>query len=175
LKKAQKSMRKHRIVSNQVRYNLVDRSIEPGLLTYCQSNGITVIAYSPLARRFQRIIDNDPHACLAATAKSVGKTAAQVAINWCLCKARVVAIPKASSPGHVEENCGASDWRLTDDQVKQLDAKIRFRRRSHWETMLRQYAPYTGSAPIKGVDCLHLVVSDSPPDYRRTENARALI
>src|SRR2546426_10929559 len=42
LKKAQKSMQKNRIVSIQVRYNLVDRTIEPSLLPYCQTNGVTV-------------------------------------------------------------------------------------------------------------------------------------
>ena len=38
------------IVSNQVEYSLTDRSIEAETLPYCQANGITVIAYSPLAR-----------------------------------------------------------------------------------------------------------------------------
>src|SRR5207249_7990268 len=116
LKKAQKCMQKNRIVSNQLRYNLVDRTIEPRLLPYCQTNGVTVIAYSPLARKFQRIIDGDRQGCLAKIVKSVGKTAAQAALNWCLCKDRVIAIPKSSSVEHVAENCGASDWRLSPEQ-----------------------------------------------------------
>jgi diketogulonate reductase-like aldo/keto reductase len=139
LKKAQKCMQKNRIVSNQVRYNLVDRTIEPRLLPYCQANGVTVIAYSPLARRFQRISDGDPHGCLAKIGKSTGKTAAQISINWCLCKDRVVAIPKASSIEHVEDNCGASGWRLSPEDVKTLDENVTFRRRSHLETMMRHY------------------------------------
>ena len=139
LKKAQKCMQKNRIVSNQVRYNLVDRTIEPRLLPYCQANGVTVIAYSPLARKFQRIVDGDPRGCLARIGKSAGKTPAQISINWCLCKDRVVAIPKASSLEHVEDNCGASDWRLSLEDVKSLDENVNFRRRSHLETMLRHY------------------------------------
>ena len=139
LKKAQKCMQKNRIISNQVRYNLVDRTIEPRLLPYCQANGVTVIAYSPLARKFQRIFDGDPHGCLARIGKSTGKTPAQISINWCLCKDRVVAIPKASSLEHVEDNCGASDWRLSPEDVKTLDENVNFRRRSHLETMLRHY------------------------------------
>ena len=139
LKKAQKCMQKNRIVSNQLRYNLVDRTIEPRLLPYCQANGVTVIAYSPLARKFQRIFDGDPHGCLARIGRSAGKTPAQISINWCLCKDRVVAIPKASSVGHVEDNCGASDWRLSPEDVKTLDENVNFRRRSHLETMLRHY------------------------------------
>jgi len=37
------------IVSNQVRYNLIDRTIELSLLKYCRQQKITVIAHSPLA------------------------------------------------------------------------------------------------------------------------------
>ena len=36
LKRAQKAMRKHKIVSNQVRYNLIDRTVETDLLEYCR-------------------------------------------------------------------------------------------------------------------------------------------
>ena len=139
LQRAQKCMQKNRIVSNQVRYNLVDRTIEPRLLPYCQANGVTVIAYSPLARKFQRIFDGDTQGCLAGIGKSTGKTPAQISINWCLRKERVVAIPKASSLEHITENCGASGWRLNPEHVKALDEKVDFRRRSHLETMFRHY------------------------------------
>jgi diketogulonate reductase-like aldo/keto reductase len=139
LKKAQQCLRKNRIVSNQVRYSLVDRTIEPRLLPYCQANGLTVIAYSPLARSLRRILDGDPRSCLARIAKATGKTAAQIAINWCLCKRPVVAIPKGSSPEHVAQNCGASDWRLSAEDIKTLDENIHFRRQSHLETIMRFY------------------------------------
>src|SRR5215469_1714358 len=48
-----------RVLSNQVRYNLVDRSPERELVPYAMSNGRLVIAYSPLAQgllsgRYQR-------------------------------------------------------------------------------------------------------------------------
>src|SRR6476660_642442 len=43
---AQAALGKQRIISNQVRYSLAERTIEGGLLQYCQKNGITVIAYS---------------------------------------------------------------------------------------------------------------------------------
>ncbi len=141
LRRAQQALRKNRIVSNQVRYNLADRTIEPKLLPYCQSNRITVIAYSPLARKFRRITDGDPRGTLAELAKSLGKTPAQVAINWCLCKDCVVAIPKASSVEHVVDDCGASGWRLSAGQIALLDANVRFRRRSFLENLLRNHTP----------------------------------
>lgn len=43
---------KHKIVSNQVRYSLIERTVGRDLLNYCQRNGSTLIAYSPFGSRF---------------------------------------------------------------------------------------------------------------------------
>ena len=141
LQRALKATRKYPIVSNQVRYNIVDRTIEGDLLKYCQANGITIIAYSPLARDFQSLLDCDPDGALTEVARLTGKTVAQVAINWCLCKDGVVAIPKGNSTTHVVENCGASGWRLTAEQLQFLDRSIRWRRRGRTERFFRSVLP----------------------------------
>lgn len=141
LQEAQKALRKHPIVSNQVRYNLIDRTIERGLLQYCQSNQITVIAYSPLARGLDRIRDCDPDGVLDRVARMAGKSPAQVAINWCLCKDGVVAIPKGNPEEHILDNCGASGWRLTGEQIGLLDANLRYRHRTRFDAALRRYMP----------------------------------
>jgi diketogulonate reductase-like aldo/keto reductase len=47
LQKAHAALSKHRVVSSQIRYSLVDRSAEVDLLRYCGENRITVIAHSP--------------------------------------------------------------------------------------------------------------------------------
>src|SRR2546425_6335882 len=141
LERARNVTRKYRIVSNQVRYNVVDRTIETDLLKYCQANGITIIAYSPLARDFRSVLDGDPDGALAEVARLAGKTMAQVAINWCLCKDGVVAIPKGNSTSHIVENCGASGWRLTVEQLRFLDRSILLRRRGRMETFLRSALP----------------------------------
>jgi aryl-alcohol dehydrogenase-like predicted oxidoreductase len=60
LQEGQKVLSRHPIVSNQVRYNLIDRTIEKDLLQYCQKIHTTIIAYSPLARGLDRIRDCDP-------------------------------------------------------------------------------------------------------------------
>ncbi len=141
LTEARKSAHKHPIVSNQIRYNVGDRTIEDGLLQYCQENKITVIAYSPLARELQRLIDCDPNGVLVQVAKETGRTVAQIAINWCLCKDGVVAIPKGNSVGHVLENCAASGWRLSDEHLSLLDSQIQSRKRGRLDTLLRKYVP----------------------------------
>jgi diketogulonate reductase-like aldo/keto reductase len=61
-----------------------------------------------------------------------------VALNWCIGKAGVVAIPKTESAQHLAENCASSGWRLTGAQMKLLDRSIRFRRRSRPEAALRR-------------------------------------
>jgi diketogulonate reductase-like aldo/keto reductase len=138
---AQRALRKHPLVANQVRYNLADRTIEAELLPFCQAQGITVIAYSPLSREFQRIHDCDPEGALQEVACATGKTPAQVALNWCLGQPGVVVIPKGNSEAHVRENCGASGWRLTPEQRRLLDGKIQFRRRSGLDAALRRLVP----------------------------------
>ncbi|MGD1018673.1 MAG: aldo/keto reductase [Verrucomicrobiia bacterium] len=141
LQRAQRAMRKHTIVSNQVRYNLVDRTIEKDLLRYCEANGIVVIAHTPLARGLPHILDRDPGGALVEIAGTLGKTPAQVALNWCLRHRAVVVIPKGNSAEHVAENCGASDWRLDPEHVRRLDQEIRFRRRGRLEIFLRRRLP----------------------------------
>ncbi len=141
LQHAQAALRKHKIVANQVRYNLVDRTIEPDLLPFCAANGITVIAYSPLGREWHRLADGDPKGVLRTVAAETGRTPAQVALNWCLCQEPVVVIPKGNSIAHVVENCGASGWRLSREQRARLDREIVFRRRSPFEMLLRRSVP----------------------------------
>lgn len=137
-KEAQATMQKCKIVANQVRYSIVDRTIEGELLPYCQQNGVTVIAYSPLANSFQTLLEADHTNALDKVAKMTNKTKAQVALNWCIVKPGVVAIPKTESIQHVVENCHASGWRLTDEQIAILDGGIRFRRRGRMEVALRR-------------------------------------
>jgi len=141
LKEAQLAAGRYPIVSNQVRYNLIDRTIETGLLQYCQSNGITIISYSPLARGLARISDCDQSGVIAEVARQTGKTAAQVVLNWCLCKDGVTVIPGSNSERHVRENCGASGWRLTPDQVRALESQVHFRHRTRFDKLVRKHMP----------------------------------
>jgi diketogulonate reductase-like aldo/keto reductase len=140
LKRAQAAQRRHRIVSNQMRYNLIDRSIEQQLLAHCRADGISVIAYSPLARGIPNILARDPRGVLRQIAGVTGKTPAQVALNWCVSQDGVIAIPKANAVERVEENCRASGWRLSSEHLRMLREGIRFERRGPLEAALRGLA-----------------------------------
>ena len=122
LQEAQSVLSKAKIVSNQVEYSLTVRGIEADLLPFCQENQVTVIAYSPLAQGMEHILKKDSTGAIDKTVAATGKTAAQVALNWCVVKENVIAIPKANSVAHIEEDCGASGWRLSRDEVALLDA-----------------------------------------------------
>lgn len=132
------------LASNQVEYNLLKREPERnGLLQACKEMGVTLIAYSPLGmgiltgkytpehpppgfrnRRYggrllfqtlpfiQRLREiGEAHG---------GKTPAQVALNWVMCKG-AVPIPGAKNAHQVAENAGAVGWHLSPQEVVSLD------------------------------------------------------
>jgi len=140
MKAAQAALSKEKIVSNQMRYSVVERSIELAVLPYCQQQNVTLIAYSPLGENFQRVLKADPNDVLGQIARKRNKTKAQIALNWCLAKPGVIAIPKTESKQHLAENCASSDWRLTPEEAALLDSQIKFHRRGRVETFLRRVA-----------------------------------
>jgi diketogulonate reductase-like aldo/keto reductase len=125
LVEAERAMKKHRIVANQVHYSLQQRGIEKDTLAYCQSNEITVIAYSPLERgqlvSMPLLKNRGSMKVLQGVANETGRTMAQVALNWCIVKPNVIAIPKSDSLERTVENCGASGWKLSEEQVHALE------------------------------------------------------
>jgi diketogulonate reductase-like aldo/keto reductase len=126
LREAGAALRKYPIVSNQVLYNLNRREIEDDLLPYCVENRITIIAYTPLddgrLAVMPRFRMNRKMQVLGRIAKETGKTPGQVALNWCTSRPYAIAIPKSNRTSRVVENCGASGWRLTEQQIQALDA-----------------------------------------------------
>src|SRR5258707_6619228 len=79
---AQAALSKQRIAANQVRYSLIERTIEGGLLEYCQKNGIMVIAYSPLATGLGNIRAADPEGIIRKHAEASYKSEATDTLNW---------------------------------------------------------------------------------------------
>lgn len=114
---AQAALPHHPIVSNQLDYSLLVRGVERDLSFY-QSNHVTVIAYSPLARGDLAHYESN---VLRQVAKESGRTEVQVALSWCLSRPGVIAIPKTDKVERVDELVGASGWKLTPEQVAALD------------------------------------------------------
>ena len=133
----------HSLASNQVRYSLIDRSIEKnGVLEYCLSHNITVLAYSPLGQGMltgKYTPDNLPPGMRAnkynseyltqlqplintmrEIQKQRGKSLAQIALNWVI-KKGAVPIPGAKNTKQAKENAGALSWSLDESEVIALD------------------------------------------------------
>lgn len=105
-----------KVTTDQVLYNLTRRGIEFDLLPRCIERGIPVMAYSPLE---QGGLLNDP--VLVRIASEHNVSPAQIALAWVLRQPRVLAIPKASSPNHVQECRNALDVQLTPRDLADLD------------------------------------------------------
>jgi len=131
------------LASNQVTFSLLNRGIEyDGLLARCQELGVRVIAYSPIekglltgkytpenpppgirGRRYGDLLPKIGPLLKLMTEigqEHGGKSKAQVALNWCICKG-TLPIPGAKNAKQAEENAGALGWKLTEEEVEKLD------------------------------------------------------
>ena len=134
------------LVSNQVRYNILQREIEKEIYPFMMENKITVISYSPLAqgiltgkyrpgvqppdqvrssnplfkdenlRRAWRIVE-----LIKRLAEKYGVKPSQVALNWLICK-NTVPIPGVKRPSHSIDAAAAAKWRLSESDVKKIDS-----------------------------------------------------
>ncbi|GAA0253981.1 aldo/keto reductase [Haladaptatus pallidirubidus] len=98
------------LVTNQVKYNPYNRQDE--LLEFCIDRDVSLTAYTPLAKG--RVANDET---LVAIGERYGKTGAQVALRWLLQQSNVIAIPKASSAEHLQENLDVFDFELTDEEM----------------------------------------------------------
>jgi len=133
MEEAMASLAREEIVSNQVEYSLLERSIEHDLLPFCEREKITVIAYSPLARgklsEPKKYLEKHKADVLQTLADKYGKTPSQIALNWVVRRPSVIAIPKAVKLEHVKENAGSVGWSMDSDDY---DVLSRAFSRSYW-------------------------------------------
>jgi aryl-alcohol dehydrogenase-like predicted oxidoreductase len=108
------------IVSVQNLYNLADRSSED-VLEHCEREGIAFIPWFPVAAgRLAR-----SGSVLDELATQHGATQAQLALAWLLHRSPVVLpIPGTGSLAHLEENCAATEVRLTAEELERLTAAV---------------------------------------------------
>jgi aryl-alcohol dehydrogenase-like predicted oxidoreductase len=129
------------LATNQVEYSLLRTLPErTGLLRACRELGVALLAYSPIGQgRLTGKYDaaNPPPgrrqfsaypmpeitpvvAELRRIGEQYGKTPAQVALNWLICRG-TVPIPGAKNRSQAEQNAGALGWRLSEGDVRALD------------------------------------------------------
>jgi len=86
------------------------------LLDSCRQNGITLEAYSPLGTG--RHLGSDT---VARVARRHGRTPAQVLLRWCI-EQGIPVIPKSTHRERIAENAQLFDFRLSDQDIADLDA-----------------------------------------------------
>jgi len=109
------------IASVQNVYNLLDRGQEP-VLDYCEREGLAFIPYCPIATGALA----NPGGPLALLARQSGFTPVQLALAWLLRRSPVMLpIPGTGRVAHLEENVGAAQVELTDEQFAALSGLAR--------------------------------------------------
>ncbi|MBG1270781.1 aldo/keto reductase [Nostoc sp. WHI] len=133
---------------NQVRYSLLSRQIESQhIITTARDLGVTILAYSPLAQGLLtgkytidspetptggRKIDSrfkkeglQKIAPVISLLRNFGekydRTPAQVALNWLIAQGNVIPIAGVKNAEQVRQNAGALGWRLSDDEIGELE------------------------------------------------------
>jgi aryl-alcohol dehydrogenase-like predicted oxidoreductase len=134
-----------RFVTMQNHYNLIYREEEREMVPLCESEGVGLLPWSPLARGLlagnrkaqtlrskeddyskklytqeadDRVVD-----CVAQVAKERGVPPAQVALAWLLHKSQVTApIVGASKPHHLQDAVAAVGLKLTKEEIAQVEA-----------------------------------------------------
>ncbi|MDF2791593.1 MAG: aldo/keto reductase [Neobacillus sp.] len=135
-------------ISSQSQYNLLSREAEQELLPYCQSEGIGLLVYSPLARGMLsgKYTDGEsyPQESRAASgeklifryfteqnfekvkkygqmAKRLNRSMSQLALAWILNRPGVIAaLVGASKPKHLAEALDVSDWKWDDALMNEV-------------------------------------------------------
>ena len=141
----------HPITAVQTEYSLWSRDPESGVLPTCRELGIGFVPYSPLGRgflsgRFTSPDDLDENdfrrhgprftgenldsnlklaAKVAEIAQEKGITPAQLALAWVLAQGEdLVPIPGTKRREYLEQNAGAADVELTDEDLARIDAEL---------------------------------------------------
>jgi aryl-alcohol dehydrogenase-like predicted oxidoreductase len=141
----------HPITAVQTEYSLWSRDPEAEILPTCRELGIGFVPYSPLGRGFlagrftspDELDDNDfrrggprftgenleANLGLAAKVKEIagekGITPAQLALAWVLAQGDdLVPIPGTKRRSYLEQNAGAVDVEVTEDELARIDAEL---------------------------------------------------
>ena len=141
------------IVSDQVPYSMLRREIETDLVPYCISNNVGILAYSPLQRgiltgKFKpdhKFNEGDNRADLPwykkdnlikinnfleelkPLAAQKDASLSQLVLRWTLQQPGISCVlAGARNPQQIEENAGALKFIITDEEISEMNEKIKF-------------------------------------------------
>ncbi|MBW0766642.1 MULTISPECIES: aldo/keto reductase [Mammaliicoccus] len=114
----------HECVANQVRYNIGDRGIEYDLKPFMRENNIALISYAPIARgdKLGKNLTKSP--VLLELSRKYEVDVFQILLAWNIRDGHTLAIPKSSNKLHIENNMGASNIHLTEEDIQKIDSEF---------------------------------------------------
>lgn len=110
------------VQTNQVLYHLASRGIEFVLSDYMKENNIPIMAYCPIIGQEPNLkeqVYNSP--TVNRVAETHGISVIQVLLAWVMQQDNMIAIPKAGSPEHVEQNADVLDVALNEEELALLN------------------------------------------------------
>jgi aryl-alcohol dehydrogenase-like predicted oxidoreductase len=139
------------VTAFQPPYNMLQRGIEADTLPWCREHGASALIYWPLMkgllagklardhvfaegdtrlkypmfqgdewRKNQDFVD-----VLRGVATAAGRSVAQVVLNWTIHQPGITAaLCGAKRPDQIRDNAGAMGWRLSSEQLAQIDAAL---------------------------------------------------
>ena len=133
------------VVTNEVEYSLLQRGIEEELLSFCQERGIGIIGYGAMGggvltgkykgkipnfrkydarKMFYTFYEKNKLQKIEAFLRELrafGRPLNQLALNWVRQQPGVMTVlAGCRDPQQVKENCLASDWDLSSEELEQL-------------------------------------------------------
>ena len=139
------------ISAYQPHYNMLQREIESSQLPFCIEHDISTMVYWPLMKgllagklaRNHQFAANDGRRkypmfsgteweknqdfidVLRAIAEECHATPAQLVLNWTIQRRGItVALCGAKRPDQIQDNAGALNWRLSDEQIQRINRAI---------------------------------------------------
>ena len=114
-------------VANEVEFH--PYYYQENLKKFCDKENIAIIAYYPLARgngarnyikEHNGEMDSFKEECVVNLMNKYNKTPGQIILNW-EADQGIVTIPGTSNPKRMEENIGALDFKMTEEDIESLN------------------------------------------------------
>lgn len=139
------------VAACQPKYNMLQREIEADVVPWCIAHQVSLVVYWPLMKGLlagklprDHVFDpadgrakypmfqgeewqknQDLVDALRAIGQDVGRTVAEVVINWTIHRPGITAaLCGAKRPDQLRENAGALGWRLSDAQLAAIDRAL---------------------------------------------------
>jgi aryl-alcohol dehydrogenase-like predicted oxidoreductase len=115
----------HPLAAVQTEYSIWARDLEDEVLPTLRELGIGLVAYSPLGRGENLERNLALSRKVQELAAEKGVTPAQLALAWVLAQGDgVVPIPGTERRAYLEQNVGALDVELSDEDLARIDAEV---------------------------------------------------